>query len=294
MRGPAAANWDPPVKEPLSVACWGVRGTAPVSGKDVLAFGGDTQCIEIFCGDSRVIIDAGSGLLGLGRELAHKRAPRVDILLTHFHLDHVMGLMSFAPLFQRGTVIRLHAPILEAGPPRIALARFLDTPFFPFKPEEAGADFAIRAFRPGARFDVGGMQVSTCGLNHPGGACGYRIENGGRSVAVVADHEHGVAETDMLLGGFCAGADLLLYDAHWDEDIDYEAHRGWGHSTWQAGERLRVASGARRLGCLHHPPSATDSMLLQRQNRLSAAHPAGVLLRQGDLIRLTGGALGES
>jgi phosphoribosyl 1,2-cyclic phosphodiesterase len=268
----------------LSVTFWGVRGTAPTSGAEHLAFGGDTMCLEVFAGERRVIIDAGSGLLGLGRALVQRNIRRADILLTHFHIDHVLGLMSFAPLFSPGAAVTIHAPILGDVPPRKLLARFLGPPLFPLRPEEAGVDFAVSEFRPGASFSAGGLEIATCALSHPGGACGYRIDHDGRRIAAVFDHEHGSPSVEAALAEFCASADLLLYDSAWDEDVDYAQHRGWGHSTWQSGLRLLRAARAGRLGCLHHSPFAADAVLFEREARLRALHPDGFFARAGRTV----------
>jgi phosphoribosyl 1,2-cyclic phosphodiesterase len=270
----------------LRITFRGVRGSAPVSGEDHNVFGGDTICCDIGAGPRRVIVDAGSGLAALGRDMCREGPADVDILLTHYHLDHLLGLMGFGPLFSRGSRVRLHAPILEQAQPRRALDRFLDRPFFPMSAREAGADFSIRTFRPGARLAVGGFAVATCPLSHPGGACGYRIGHAGRALVVALDHEHGAPEMDGGLQAFARGADLVLYDATFDEREDYEAHRGWGHSTWQAGLALIGAAGAARLACLHHAPSSTDGTLLAREAALQARAPQSFFARQNQTIIL--------
>jgi phosphoribosyl 1,2-cyclic phosphodiesterase len=271
----------------LSVTFWGVRGSAPVSGAGHHIFGGGTMCLEIRANQHRVIIDAGSGIRQLGRMMQQQKASATDILLTHFHIDHVMGLMTFAPLFQKGASITLHAPILQAGNPEAMLPGLLGAPLFPMSAGEAGARFTIKGFHPGESVSVPGLDIQTTGLSHPGGACGYRVAHGGRSVTIVLDHEHGSPLHEPALVQFCSGSDLILYDAPWDEDMDYEPHRGWGHSTWQAGLRLLRASGARRLGCLHHAPEALDATLLEREALLRKQHAASFFAREGATVHLS-------
>ncbi len=257
-----------------------------MSGRRHLAFGGETVCIDVVAGSRRVIVDAGSGLAALGRRLAEQPRSETDIVLSHFHLDHLLGFMSFSPLYQPGSSVRLHAPILEGVEPEKALAGLFDRPFFPMSAHEAGAAFSIRAFTPGDRLSIGGFSVATCALSHPGGACGYRIEHAGRAVVVALDHEHGATDIDRGLEAFCSGADLLLYDATWDERVDYEPHRGWGHSTWQAGLALVQRAGADRLVCLHHAPSSDDGVLLKREKALQALAPQSLFARQDQTLVL--------
>ncbi len=268
----------------LTVTIWGARGTLPVSGKNFEMFGGSTMCIEINCAAQRVIIDAGSGIWQLGQEMKQQAAGNIVVLLTHYHLDHVMGLATFLPLFRQATAVSVHAPVLTGEHPDSILRRLICDPYFPVPMTETGATFGIRGFTPGERIALAGQDIRTIGLQHPGGSCGYRIDSDGSSVAVITDHEHETDQPHPALVQFCAGADLVLYDAHWDEESDYDAHRGWGHSTWQAGLRLMQAAGARRLGCLHHAPDATDHTLLEREALLRQSHPSCFFAREGQTI----------
>lgn len=270
----------------LSVTFWGVRGSAPVSGPNHETFGGSTVCLEVNAGQNRLIVDAGSGLRRLGLMLQHRSISTVDILLTHLHMDHLIGLMTFAPVFQQGASVTVHAPILTDTAPETSLNSLLGAPYSPVRPRDTGADFTVRSFRPGETITVSGQAVRTLLLAHPGGACAYRITHEDRGVAIVTDHEHTSGQPEPALAEFCSGADLILYDAHWDEAIDYERHRGWGHSTWQAGLRLLHAANARRLGCIHHAPEATDAMLFEREVRLRQQHAASFLAREGKTVHL--------
>lgn len=270
----------------LSVAFWGVRGSAPVCGAEYDIFGGSTLCLEIIADGHCLILDAGTGLRQLGQKLQRHAIININLFLTHYHLDHVMGLSMFGPLFQKGTSIAVHAPILRDKHPEMILKRLLGEPYFPVPMKQSGALLAVTGFHPGEIVTADGLKIVTSALLHPGGACGYRFGFQGKSVAVITDHEHESEEPAAPLVAFCAGVDLLLYDSHWDEDVDYASHKGWGHSTWQAGLRLLHAAGARRLGCLHHAPGATDTILLEREARLQRVHSEGFMARQGQTVRL--------
>lgn len=283
---PASLSPDLDSTTGLSVTFRGVRGSAPVAGREYMVFGGSTMCLEVEAGDSRVILDAGSGIRQLGQKLREHKVSNIDIVLTHYHLDHVMGLTTFSPLFQKGVSVTVHAPILQDDHPEAILHRLLGEPFFPVPMKNAGASFTIRGFQIGDIIPLAGHTIRTASLSHPGGACGYRIDANGRSIAVITDHEHSSLVPDPALVALCNGVDMILYDAHWDEDLDYEAHRGWGHSTWQAGLRLMQAAGAGRLGCLHHAPEATDDVLLKREARLRQVHQACFFAREGEKIVL--------
>ncbi len=284
--GPSSLSPVPAAASGLSVSFWGVRGSAPVSGTSHHLFGGNTMCLDISAGERRVIVDAGTGIRQLGLKLQQEKISTTDIVLTHYHMDHLMGLMTFAPLFEKGATVTIHAPILENRHPEAILSGLLGAPFFPMAAKDAGASFAIHGFHPGESIALADLDIRTTCLSHPGGACGYRIGHEAGSIAVIMDYEHASDRPDASLVRFCSGADMILYDAHWDEDIDYESHRGWGHSTWQAGLRLMNVADAQRLGALHHAPDAADNTLLERDTRLRKAHPASFFAREGDTVRL--------
>lgn len=268
----------------LAITFWGVRGSNQVSGPEHLVFGGNTMCLEIEAGNSHLIIDAGSGIRALGRKLVDRGVRKADILLTHFHLDHLIGLTAFAPLFHEKMEVTLYLPTLHGLDTGLLLDRLFGPPFFPVTLKQAGAQFSLRSFGPRDTLAISGLHVLTAPLDHPGGACGYRIEHAGRSIAVITDHEPGRVDGDMALATFCKGADMLLYDAHWDADVDYQAHRGWGHSTWQAGVQLLKDSGAGQLFCVHHAPEATDSELIAREHRLRSDHRNCFFAREGERL----------
>ena len=86
----------------LKIRLWGVRGSYPVPGHKTMKYGGNTSCIEVRTGNHIIILDAGTGLIGLGQQLSKEfieNDSHLDLvlLLTHTHLDHIQGLPFFAP-----------------------------------------------------------------------------------------------------------------------------------------------------------------------------------------------------
>ena len=76
----------------------GVRGTMPVHGERCRIFGGATSCVFVKMGGEAIILDAGTGLSG-GAYREFFGTERFTLLLTHSHVDHIMGLPPFQPLF---------------------------------------------------------------------------------------------------------------------------------------------------------------------------------------------------
>ncbi|MBY0613510.1 MAG: MBL fold metallo-hydrolase [Beijerinckiaceae bacterium] len=268
----------------LGIKFWGVRGSIPVSGPATAEFGGATTCHEILLGDTRIIVDAGSGIRRLGLQLVEERSSRANILLSHMHLDHVIGLTAFAPFFTPDFDISLHAQSNPDYPLIDALERIFNEPLFPVTLNALISRPKFSSFEAGRSIEIDGHVVRTCALNHGIGSIGYRFDHCGKSIAILTDHEHQSAEPDAALVDFAKDADLIVYDAMWDETDDYDRHKGWGHSTWQAGVALASAAKARRLACMHHAPESSDATLREREARLKAIMPGSVFARQGDEI----------
>ena len=83
-----------------------------------------------------------------------------------------------------------------------------------------------------------GVVIKTAPLNHPNGACGYRIEFDGKVVAICTDTEHFEGRIDENVIELSQDADVMVYDSAYTDE-EYPNFKGWGHSTWQEASRLR-------------------------------------------------------
>jgi phosphoribosyl 1,2-cyclic phosphodiesterase len=243
------------------------------------------MCIEVVCGDSRLILDAGSGLRALGETLAKADAPtRAHLLLSHAHIDHLLGFVQFAPLWRRDTHMTVWSVAGGEEDPAAAAQALLAPPFVPAGATAFPARIDWRqidqAFEPAP-----GVTVTPFPVNHPGGALGYRIDYGGRSLCYITDHEHGDVTTDSQLANIARGADLIIYDATFTEE-EMGKRQGWGHSTWQAGMRLRDASTAKLVAFAHHEPQRVDDDLDRLACQAARAGANAVFAREGLSIDL--------
>lgn len=266
----------------MRVTFWGVRGTVPATGAEYARHGGDTMCVEVECGQTRLILDAGSGLRALGQRLNAEPGPlAAHIVLSHLHLDHVMGLPHFAPLWRRDARIALHAADAAMAVDKHALLSVLRPPLFPLDAGAMPAAIDVKEFRLGRGFaPADGVLVRTLALNHQGPCAALIVNYAGRKLCYVTDHEHGDPEVDRALAHAVEGADLLIYDATFT-DAEMPAHRGWGHSSWEEGVRLKRRAGVRLLALAHHEPGRTD-VALDRLAEQAANGDANVCFaRQG-------------
>lgn len=271
----------------LRVKFWGVRGSLPVSGEHFLRYGGNTPCIEVRCGAEVLIFDAGSGLREAGLSLMSEGVSEFDVFFTHTHYDHIIGLPYFKPIYRCSSAVRFWSGHLHGKMSTAEMINdFMRPPWFPVGPGICQASLDTVDFRPGEtltpRKDV---TIRTMSLVHPGGCVGYRVDWGGRAVALIYDHEHEPGILDPELLDFIAGADLMVYDCTYLES-EMAAYRGYGHSTGIHGSRLAMAAGIPRLAMFHHDPSRTDAALAAMEQEVQAFFAGAFAARDNQVIDL--------
>ena len=262
-----------PDSSDFTVTFWGVRGTMPVTDPAFAKVGGNTSCVEVNCGTKRLILDAGTGIVNLGKTLEIGSEP-IDILLSHTHIDHILGLLFFEPIYNQDAHIRVFAGhLLPETNLKHTLNKVMSPPIFPVTISEVSSTLETVDFQAGTTIsddiDLGeGVTVTTTKLYHPDRATGYRIGYNGKSVCYITDIEHSPDELDTPLLDFIHGTDYLIYDSTFD-DAEFQQYQGWGHSTWQHAIRLAEAADVRRLALYHHHHQVNDIDLENREKKLN-------------------------
>jgi phosphoribosyl 1,2-cyclic phosphodiesterase len=212
--------------------------------------------------DHLLILDAGTGIRRLGASMPTE-VSEVDLLLSHLHLDHIIGLGFFAPLFRPNLTLRVWAPsattsLLER------LGRYLSPPLFPIRLRDARCQLELRDAP--AQFVCGEFAVRAEAVIHPDPAVGYRIESDGATLAYLPDHEPALSPEFPSNLDWMSGADLakrvnlLVHDAQYSS-LEYPERIGWGHSSLDDAVAFADSVEARRLVLFHHDPSHDDSAL---------------------------------
>ncbi|MBS2020418.1 MAG: MBL fold metallo-hydrolase [Deltaproteobacteria bacterium] len=264
----------------MRIRFWGVRGSIASPGPDTAAVGGNTSCVEVVCGKTRIVLDAGTGLRGLGNELLRTNDDlSLTLLLSHYHWDHIQGLPFFVPAYMKQTELTVVGGANGVMSVREALTHQMSAPLFPVRLDEIGARLATREVKMGEVFDVGEAKVTVAKGNHPGGVMAYRIEHEGKSMVYATDTEH-YACVDPALKRLSEGADVLVYDSQYSPE-EYKTKVGWGHSTYVEGAELARAAGVGTYVLFHHDPMRNDEGIADLERRAGELFASSVAAREG-------------
>jgi phosphoribosyl 1,2-cyclic phosphodiesterase len=253
---------------------WGCRGSLPTPGAETVSYGGNTSCVEVCLDNGTVLVlDAGTGIVELGLELAERGAPSVQLFLTHLHLDHVEGLRFFAPMWNPAVELDIWGPPSPVSSLPERIARAFSPPLFPIDLHDVPANVRFRDV-PREPWGLGGAAMSAALVLHPGPTLGFRIEADGSTLAYIPDHEPAFAGVTGRTREWISGAgvaeevDVLLHDGQYSAG-EYEERVGWGHSSVDDAVAFADAVEARRLVLFHHEPRHDDAELARLEERAS-------------------------
>jgi ribonuclease BN (tRNA processing enzyme) len=234
---------------------------------------------------SVLVLDAGTGIRSLGLAMPEPDVP-LHILLTHLHLDHIQGLMFFAPMFWPNSEIVIWGPGSPEASLEDRIARYISAPLTPIEVRELPAHPSFREAET-TEWEVCGARVRAASVTHRGPTLGYRIDYSGASLCYIPDHEPGLGTSladieDEWISGYdlACRADLLIHDCQYTDD-EYPQHLGWGHSALSDTLTFARRTEAKQVLLFHHDPLHSDEFLDETRRRAL------------DLWRELGGAAGQ-
>jgi phosphoribosyl 1,2-cyclic phosphodiesterase len=283
----------------VRVSFWGVRGSIPVADHAMLGYGGNTSCVALrLRDDSLLVLDGGTGIRDLGVALAGVR-DEIHVLLTHLHLDHIMGLLFFAPLFDPEARVTVWGPPHPTAGIRRRLARYLSAPLCPIEVRELPPRVRFRTVPTGS-FRLGSAEIEAGLVDHRGPTLGYRVTDGDAVLAYIPDHEPALGHDlerdprESISGlALARNASLLIHDAQYTAE-EYVRARGWGHTTLHDALAFARRAEAEQVALFHHDPAHDDARLDAMAAEAADAwsprvgDPGGVFVaRERDVLELS-------
>jgi phosphoribosyl 1,2-cyclic phosphodiesterase len=264
----------------MRVTLWGTRGSVASPGPDTMRYGGNTCCAAVEGAQGTLLVlDAGTGIRRLSAVIP-KTMHRVDVLLTHLHLDHIQGLGFFGPLLEPESEVHIWGPASTTLSLRERLSRYLSPPLFPVYIRDMPATVHLHEVAV-ETFEIGEFVISSALVGHPDPTVGYRIESEGKAVTYLPDHEPVLGTNNFSVGrewisgyGLAAGVDLLIHDAQYTPE-EYVERVGWGHSSIPQAFEFAALAETKHLVPFHHDPTHSDDLLDQLyEQEIRAFKPA--------------------
>jgi phosphoribosyl 1,2-cyclic phosphodiesterase len=268
----------------LRVKLNGTRGSVGRAGPETVRYGGDTSSIELTSDEGpTLILDAGSGVVHA--DIANTTSGRVDVLLTHLHMDHIQGLGFFRPLFEPDVEVHMWGPVSTTKSLTARLGRYLSPPLFPVRLRDLPS-VTVHDLPPGA-VDIGPFTVTAEFVIHPGQTFGYRIEGDGRSLTYLPDHEPAlgtgrIPDDPRWTSGFALAdrVDVLIHDAQYT-DAEYPDRVGWGHSSLSQAVDFAELAEVGRLVTFHHEPNHSDAEIDRHHSEVAQQRNPSVPFEPG-------------
>ena len=301
------------MNDELRIKFWGVRGSHPAPGAGTVKYGGNTSCVEINAGGHTIILDAGTGIIPLGRELAkhavqEKHPLELMLLFSHLHHDHTQGFPFFTPAYFPNTRLHVFGPGGTSETLKQVLERNQAAETFPLSLRDMSAAKTIEsvhesqvivwdeekvwAAESGSSLNPNAVVVRIHKSHaHPGGVYVYRITWRGKSVVYATDTE-GYVGMDRKLVTFARDADVLIHDAQYSEEhyrgrlVGFPSTQGFGHSTATMAAEVAAAVETGGLILFHHDPSYTDDLVAAQEALAQKLFPASHAAYEGFEIKL--------
>ena len=266
----------------FKIKFWGVRGSFPIPREND-SFGGNTSCVEVRTSDDKVVLfDMGTGLKNFGESLEKSKSKinEINIVLSHFHYDHILGFLMFIPLFLGKYTINVYAPANNDNEVNSQILSFLDPQFWPVGIDMMEAKINFRHYSSGSFNISDNIKVTTSPHGHPGGANSLRIDVDRFSVTYVTDCEHPDTHINQNVIDISKGSDILIHDAQFTPE-QMSNHKGWGHSSWEQSVAVAKNANVKKLVLFHHNPENGNSMLEKIEHDAKSKFENTISAREG-------------
>jgi ribonuclease BN (tRNA processing enzyme) len=246
----------------MKISLRGVRGSIPTTGPETANYGGNTSCTVVSEQNWFLVLDGGSGMQKFNL-LKNTDIKRIDILLTHLHLDHIQGLGFFNPFFDPALDVHIWGPVSSTHSLHSRLSRYLSPPLFPVLLRDLPCKLILHEIE-NSSFNIGPFTIQSRFVIHPGPTVGFRIAGQHSVFTYIPDHEPALGRLDMngdkkWISGIdlALNADLLLHDAQYTAQ-EYKNKIGWGHCSMDDAAKFAFLAEVKHLLLTHHDPAHSD------------------------------------
>lgn len=266
----------------IKIKFWGVRGSFPIPRAED-SFGGNTSCIEVRTSNQEIVLfDMGTGLKNFGESLAKDKSNinEINIVLSHYHYDHILGFLMFIPLFIEKYTINIYGPAENDDEVKSHILSFLDPRFWPVNTDMMDAKINYKHYSSGSFTISDNIKVTTAPHGHPGGASSIRLDIDRFSVTYVTDCEHPESHVNQNVIDISKGSDVLIHDAQYTPE-QMPSHKGWGHSSWEECVEVAKNANVKKLVLFHHNPENGNSMLEKIENNAKSKFKDTISAKEG-------------
>ena len=261
---------------------WGVRGSNPTPDKNKIEYGGDTSCVEIrTASNDLIILDMGSGIRNLGNQiLKDASSPKtINILLSHFHWDHIMGFLYFSPFFDGSYTFNIYGYNKHTTTNDFS-KKILDSTFWPVSMDMLNAKINFINL-DGKPLNINeNITIDYINHTHPNSATSYRVCTDGHSVVYTTDCEHPVNSLNNNVISIAQDADVLIHDSHFRHS-ELEDYKGWGHSSWKKSIDVAKKANVKKLCLFHYHPSYDDATVSAIEQKAKKVFTNVIASKQG-------------
>lgn len=250
----------------VKIKFWGTRGSIPTPGKYFVKYGGNTPCVEIRCGDTILIFDAGTGLRELGASLLHEfggEPHEYHILISHTHWDHIQGFPFFSMAYLPGNKVNFYGGNGVSTLENLIFGQ-MDREYFPVTLFELASDVTFHTLSENP-FKIGDVTIYYTHQIHPALSLGFRLEYKGKTVVYATDSEISedpdiALSNEKNVGNLIKNADVLIADCQYTK-AEYDSKIGWGHTSIEKVVEISNTYNVKNLFAFHHDPLRTDEQV---------------------------------
>lgn len=256
----------------------GARGSVPVSGRNYIQFGGSTTSFLVKLSGVALIVDAGTGICRIPEDVLIEK--KLDLLLTHLHLDHLMGLPLCPFVMKPERELTIDIPESWEPDTENKIRQLFSLPYWPVTLDDLPADILFKRIKKNDY--INNLKVETIDGVHPGGVAVYKISNSEKSIVIATD----CTLTDSMfdqLEAFAAHCDLLLIDGQYS-DREWENKSSYGHSKWSSAAILGRACEAKKVCVVHHDPMHTDEILSAKEKEIKRIYSSCSFAKEDEMI----------